>query len=267
MPLSNDQNAAVDISILALMCSVLTCQQDWACTAENFAVVHWQFKVGRDDATIHVSGRLSPMKSIVSSGFKHHWDVAPAHVRLPSRPSEIDGALLSSLAAFLRSGADQPDRMRLVEGIRWLRFACSNDDSFADGARILAMTTAFECMLPKFENRAEFATAVDDLSSSSNQPRRRIGGTVQLRKFISLELTEIGWWAYDFYSLRGNIVHGGRVNSADYYAGPGAAHFTVSVAVFLECLKSLLERSRLYQRTTLDRTRLDRALAGHSGTR
>jgi len=76
--------------------------------------------------------------------------------------------------------------------------------------RLLSLVMCFEVMLD-FRGKMEFAKEVEEkLDNPKHELEKRI---ININgKHTDVTFSKIGWWAFDLYDLRNDIVHGNKIN-------------------------------------------------------
>ncbi len=165
--------------------------------------------------------------------------------------------LLRSLEDLLKDKNRKELCRLIVRSLEWVSFAHSNTEGFKYESRIIMMCVGFEILLGGFGKRRDFIRKIHRYINTPIPTNRRTRPHPPLMDGSGNELvsspTDIEVWAYDFYGLRSNIVHGKEINKKDYYSRKKKLLFHQSIRVFLECLKKKLESENLYNYNMADR--------------
>jgi len=174
-----------------------------------------------------------------------------------------DRHLLEALGTLLlRPSGFAPDFVeRVWRSLEWFRLAHLDGADQTDEAKLVATATAFESLfgLPMSGKQEEFAKKVETLVSDRHM--RRGERVKRNRKTINLSLA--GCWAWDFYELRSDLVHGDAVPTHAFNTAHGTPHLVVGDLVLRECLLRELFRRGCFGADLRDAAKkFDHALAG-----
>lgn len=116
--------------------------------------------------------------------------------------SKADLKLLNTFHKLFQPCVSRNFRGRILRSLEWFRLAHNEQVSIL--TRVVMMATAFEVLFALESNQKarEFAAQVEHVIASDNfvfETRRLIEPVKQSLAY---------WWAWDFYSLRNDIVHG-----------------------------------------------------------
>ena len=140
---------------------------------------------------------------------------------------------------------------RLIRSLEWFRLAHTEDNLISYGAKafneevsypskIVMMSTAFEILfsLPKYRKSKKFTKNVEDcIRKSTTETLIEEIRTDEEEKDTSR--TQAGWWAWDFYQLRNDVVHGDAISPSDLKYRNRIAHLIVADLVYLVCVEHL----------------------------
>jgi hypothetical protein len=170
--------------------------------AEQFRLVTYKFRPGLRELT-QMEGGIAAMSDMTG-------------VRLVKPPTILGGPLCfdewlaTGFDNCFPRGAMAKVRERLFRALDWFRLAHVVDRQPSTLTRVVMMATAFETLLdlPRNNKSGKLAEEVDRRVASDTFTResRRLGND-------EVEHTVAGWWAYDFYKLRNDIVHGETVGT------------------------------------------------------
>ncbi|NQU73945.1 MAG: hypothetical protein HQ547_04475 [Candidatus Omnitrophica bacterium] len=212
----------------------------WRAFASNdFQLVYQHFRLG-DDGIAPSSGsfirrtyggpRIDDILFIKPFNIASGYDI------------DYDGKILKALATLPKKTHDKLHR-RIMRSLEWVMYAYNNSDGFSFDSRIIMMSTAFEILLDGFDGRWDFVNKVSRLictyydRAEKNRETRRV--TIN-KSIIDKELSYKEWWAYEFYVLRNDLVHGKSIDDKRYKNRKDKDYFTLSVRFFEICLKKTL---------------------------
>jgi len=162
-----------------------------------------------------------------------------------TRPLSLGGSfcgnykpLLQGLGCIFGEHFPEDVRERLFRSLEWFRFAHTESTTVSWLHKVVMMSTAFEILLqfPNRDQKMYFAQQIDK--------RLRLKDSIVAKradaKGKEYEGCLAAWWAWDFYHLRGRIVHGNAVTAQDQQYKDWISHLNVADLVLLELVKKLL---------------------------
>ena len=163
------------------------------------------------------------------------------------KPWEMGGAIWSFKEELIEGfgkcfSAEFPEDLResLFRSLEWFRMAHIEDSQVSVLSKIVIMAVAFEILLqvPNVSNKKQWiANELEKRISNLNFLKE----TRKDRKGNDHTYSKIGWWGWDFYKIRNNIVHGDIIKSEilHYYAPnrEWLTHLIVADLIFWECVK------------------------------
>lgn len=132
-------------------------------------------------------------------------------------PYHIDEGLIkfdkNSLADALGKALSRKNIVsiqRVFRCVELFHHAATHADMVTDEQMLLSLLMSFQCLLA-FENKMKFLQIIDKRIAKT-------GSTLETRtiainhKLAEYHATQTGWWCYDLYNLRNNIIHGNSVD-------------------------------------------------------
>jgi hypothetical protein len=171
-------------------------------SAEQFQLVHQNFRPGNDYIAVESGNVLSGGVPLDTVRFTRPWHVGVWHV-------QPDKHVLAAVDRLLAPDVDVTTRARFARCFEWFRLAHAGADDVSPFSRVVMMATAFEVLLqvPKDGGKARFfAKAVDKWLSRPEH--KKVAVRMRPGARDTIELAPMGIWARDFYDLRSAIVHG-----------------------------------------------------------
>lgn len=149
-----------------------------------------------------------------------HFSIPPnAHMRSPIR---LNLPLLEQLQKVFQDDFDADERRRILRSLEWFRLAHRKDQ--AQEVLVVCMATALETLFPppinpKTGERQLNKTKETLADTVDKWLRSRWIGVVEQQhpdnKGKIVSRTAAGFWMWDFYDLRGRIVHGDAISEED----------------------------------------------------
>jgi hypothetical protein len=247
-PLTQDLARSMTVAILDLNQSPLIAEADRdpnfghnAMTSDNATVVAH----GIDHAhgyTSSVSGSrvgsaelgLSVVPDPNYPGLPRATFRAPADLRIPPRQTNLEYEYAAATWESLRRGDDAA--RRLGRAIDWLSLVGVNATALTDDLRIPAVRTGFEVLLDVGEDFLEFASALATLIEDESPAVRRTWPSRRSGNEVSVNLTNVGWWAVQFSFLRNTVMQGG-LPDADDWQHDGAGHIDLGEWYLRQAIK------------------------------
>ncbi len=178
----------------------------------------------------------------------------PFHIIL-SGFVDFDKQIFNAIRKLKRIKNEKELYRKIVTALKWFSYSYTNVENFSPFSRIVMMSMAFEILLDGFKNRWEFVkkiakyTYVNDDNNSINRETRNI---YKNQVLVSKDYSFKEWWAYEFYCLRNNIVHGGEVKYSELNNRKNEDYFLLSIMFFTECLKKILYSKGCYNYSITD---------------
>lgn len=172
----------------------------------------------------------------------------PIHIIL-NNFMDFDKDLFQAMRKLKRIKNEREIYRKIITALKWVSYSYTNIENFSPFSRIVMMSTAFEILLDGFKDRWEFIkkivqyTCVSDDNNSINRETRNIYKN-QVLRLEDYSFKE--WWAYEFYCLRNNIVHGKEVKYSELNNRKKEDYFLLSIMFFTECLKKILYSEGCY---------------------
>jgi len=174
----------------------------------------------------------------------------PFHIILNSF-IDYDEQLFSSIKKLRVIKNEKELYRKIIISLNWVSYAYTNVENFNPFSRIIMMSTAFEVLLDGFKDRWEFIEKISYYTNEkedSNKKNRAIRNIYYKREgLIPKEYSFKEWWAYEFYCLRNNIVHGEEIKYSDLVNKKNENYFSLSLMFFTESLKRILNSKGCYK--------------------
>lgn len=189
------------------------------CTTENALLFGHRF--GDDLYTAYETGT---MVSMTHGGPRVGQDAdliqPPNDLMLPLFRPRFDVVYANALHQVLAEPAD--DAPDLAGAIRWLTLAWSNNASFDERGRILALRAGFDVLFGGADTRTirgQLSALLDAVGAA--RTRREWDDHAAHRE---ADLTDLEWWFQSFALLRNKIAHGGDIPTEEFSFDGGAPH-------------------------------------------
>lgn len=183
---------------------------------------------------------------VVQAGSSRHiWEIGEVKFSQPWALGGIgrspDAELVSGFDKLFSSSIGIDIKERIFRSLEWFRLAHIENDMVSPLSKVIMMATAFEVLLqvPNIPNKKEWIA--QKLESQINSKLIRI--TRQDNKGRRYKYSKLAWWAWDFYNLRNQIVHGDHIDwkllryKISDKKKKWITHYIVGDLVFLECIK------------------------------
>lgn len=143
--------------------------------------------------------------------------------------TKVDIKIIEGFDRLFRPCLSRNLRERVFRSLDWFRLAHSESNQVSILSKVVMMATAFEVLLG-FETREkakEFASQVESTLVSD-------GFLTESRRFKGQPVKHslAYWWAWDFYSLRNDIVHGNNIKPDNLLYKGWITHLIVADVVF-----------------------------------
>lgn len=202
-------------------------------SSERFQMFSQNFIPGNDG----IAFKSGSHSVVTSGGWKLH------EIKL-SQPLNLGGSLfstdckilqpLSLLLTCMSEPEKHPLEIRLLRAIEWFYLAHTEDDSVSIFSKLVMMSTAFEILfaIPNIPNKSDYlACEIDKIFNSS-----KIGRSRRKMKKQDIEHTTAGWWGWDFYKMRNQVVHGDQVDTNELTYKDWITYLIVADLVFLKTI-------------------------------
>jgi len=174
----------------------------------------------------------------------------PFHIILNSFMN-YNKQLFNSIKKLKRIKNERELYRKIITSLQWVSYAYTNVENFSPFSRIVMMSTAFEILLDGFKDRWKFINKISYYTGEkedSNKDNREIRNIYYKRlDIIPKEYSFKEWWAYEFYCLRNNIVHGKEVKYSELNNRKNEDYFLLAIMFFTECLKRILYGKKCYK--------------------
>lgn len=150
------------------------------------------------------------------------------------------------------SSVIEGDISRLTRSLEWFRLAHTEDnlisydtkifnEEVSYPSKIVMMATAFEILfnLQNYKKGKKFTKNVEDCICKSTD-KTLIEETRRDAEKKNTKRTRAGWWAWDFYQLRNDAVHGGAISPSDLKYKDWITSPIIADLVYLVCVEHLL---------------------------
>lgn len=201
--------------------------------AEQFQLVHQNFRPGSDYIAIESGNVLNGGVRIDTVRFTRPWHVGVWHLQ-PNKH------VLAAVDRLLDPDFDATTRERFTRCFEWFRLAHAGADEVSPFSRVVMMATAFEVLLqvPRNGKTQFFAEAIDERLLQSGHTKTAVKMWPGAKR--TTDLAPMGIWARDFYDLRSAIVHGDDIEPERLrFLSPvrrDLTHLMVADLVLWECV-------------------------------
>lgn len=150
------------------------------------------------------------------------------------------------------SSVIEGDLSRLTRSLEWFRLAHTEDnlisydtkifnEEVSYPSKIVMMATAFEILfnLKNYKKGKKFTKNVENCIRKSTA-KTLIEETRTDAEKKDTKRTRAGWWAWDFYQLRNNAVHGDAISPSDLIYKDWITSPIIADLVYLVCVENLL---------------------------
>jgi|GEM_PF-1056479 len=190
-------------------------------SSDLFELVTQRFETESDFISVAAGNRLCGGLQIENVRFSKPWSIGGPF-------SKVDLKLVSGVQKLFKPCIPKNFRERVFRSLEWFRLAHSESDQVSILTRVVMMATAFEVLLGFETNQKtkEFASQVENIIASDRF-------VLESRRFKEpVERSLAYWWAWDFYSLRNDIVHGNKIKPDDLLYKDWITHLIVADIVF-----------------------------------
>jgi hypothetical protein len=253
LPLSSEQIDDLNRYARAMLfCTIINNRQHSVCCSENFKLFHQNFSANPEHIAYETGSYYRIKNGWVSVQEKRF--LRPENV--PTNQIHFyDERLFQALANAI--DAHTPTDDFLFDTLDWVRLASSNNEEQTMANRLVMLCTAFEVFfqLPKtpkeetFVNKLEALLEVSKMTPLYQSPA--ISPLPRLTKDNRSKTNTIyGWWARDFYWVRSEIVHKGKLHPSDYKNHNQVSYHELALKMLRFCYyKDLQNRSYLVYET------------------
>lgn len=229
-----DLRNAADILIFVAIApqierAVCANNKSWAPpSADVFELVTQNFLPENDYITVEAGSSLSGGWEIGEITFPKPWATGGGLWI-------FDEKLIEGFDKCFSAGFPENVRERLFRSLERFRMAHMEGGQVSELSKVVMMATGFEILLQfqregkrkQFVDYMENHIASDDFYKATRTSHRERSFTLSLA----------GCWAWDFYELRSQIVHGDTVPLSNLIYKDWLTHLIVADLVFLECVK------------------------------
>lgn len=230
---SEDLRNAVDVLIFSTIAPQIkraVCADNYSFgppSADVFELVTQNFPPGDD--LIHVK-----IGSLTSGGWKIGEITFPKPWATGGSFGTPEEKITEGFSKCFSSQISADIRDRLFRSLEWFRMAHIEGGQVSPLSKVVMMATLFEILLefPRNYKRSYFAEYMEKNVASAEffkDKRQTSKGKIK-------NLSLAGCWAWDFYELRNQIVHGDPVAPEGLIYKSWITHLIVADLVFLECL-------------------------------
>lgn len=189
------------------------------CTTENALLYGHRFgddlftayETGTMVRMIHAGARVGESTDLIEP---------PNDLMLPLFRPRFDVVYANALHQVLTEPAD--DAPDLAGAIRWLTLAWSNNASFDERGRILALRAGFDVLFGGASTRdirEQLSALLDEAGAARSRREWDDHGAHR-----EAELTDLEWWFQSFALLRNKIAHGGEIPADELIFDGRAPH-------------------------------------------
>ncbi len=235
-----------------LFCSVVKNSEQGCCSSEHFHFKGLEFDYNVESHINYSAGSFFGYSKYVGDMNVKKF-VAPEYVEVPIYYN-YDEQLFESLIKLINSG--DPQEVIIFQALNWVRNSCMNFDHFNNESRAVMIATTFEIFfdLPDHLKAVEFAERLEKCLRTEEMMTKDEEGndvkgmpsvlkkTVQKKKEKEKEISfsVYGKWAIDFYELRNEIVHEGKITTANWVTSKGKRHIDIALLMMQFCLYRVL---------------------------
>lgn len=197
-------------------------------TADIFELVTQNFHPGNDHIAIKAGSLLNSGWKIGEITFSKPWATGGAIWNL-------DEELINGFNKCFSTEVPLDVQERIFRSLEWFRMAHKEGGQVSELSKVVMMATTFEILLqfPRNEKRRYFVEYMEKHIASGDF----LKDTRTTDRGKSFNLSLAGCWAWDFYELRSQIVHGDLIPLKKLIYRDWVTHLIVADLVFLECMK------------------------------
>lgn len=161
--------------------------------------------------------------------------------------TSTNNEVLGGLSILLEAGPSNKIYERIFRSLEWFRLAHFEGHQISPWSKVVMMSTAFETLLDLPGNLSKVAFAGQVEVVINNKDFICHEGPVDRKKKNLQTHNAVYWWAFHFYGLRSEIVHGNDVLPDKFPYPPNSSVNQLMVAdlVFYEILIRLLMDNNL----------------------
>jgi len=234
-------------------CSIIRNVDFRAFPSDNFQIVFQNFVPG--DTSISISSGSYIHNTIGGPKLDEVLFITPYYITQGWGYVDYDERLFESILALKNDLDNEELFARIIRALEWVYHAYSNVSMINFLSRIIMMSTAFELLFNGIGGRKDFTKKIKKHSCNVLDDRDEYRETRIMKingKEEEVELSLKEWWAYDFYILRNNIVHGNTEEEIQIKNEKGFDYFLLSINFFEESLKRILSEYGYYEYTEVD---------------
>ena len=139
---------------------------------------------------------------------------------------------------------------RIFRALELFYHTATHSEMAIDEHRLLSLLMCFEVLL-NFKSKMEFVKRIESLfrNPESTMETR----TIKIKnKDKNLTLSKTGWWAFDLYNLRSDIVHGNEINWDIQKYGNIWTRIQFGGILLRKLIKKILSQESLWQSDCVD---------------
>lgn len=155
-------------------------------------------------------------------------------------PCYVDENIIEDFNNFLQRKKSKEYKERIFRSLEWFKHSNSGGSNISPWAKIVMMATAFEILfdIRRWRKKEDFARKIDKIVATSRFKRSK--RTEGKKKYY---FSRAGCWAWDFYNLRNNIVHGDIVDINDTIYKGQITHLRIADLIFYACIRKIIGRN------------------------
>lgn len=206
--------------------------QSWGPPSANiFELVTQNFQPGDDNVAVQAGSLKSVGWRMQDITFAKPWAKGGA----PSSPNE---ALLKEFEVCFSNNHLYSLSQRVFRSLEWFRFSHIEGGDISTLSKLVMMSTAFEILLqfPPDSKRNFFVKVMEEKIATDKYLKDNRTGNKGKTYTHSLA----GWWAWDYYEIRNQIVHGDPISTDRLIYKDWITHLIVADLVFLQFMQQEL---------------------------
>lgn len=199
-------------------------------SADSFILHHYSFQPGSDSFRLG-STYFSNLDMI--KFMKPYYLDYLASSRLQFEKTNLCDVLGKALQF-----KDRNQIKRIFRTLELFYHTATYSEMMTDEHRVLSLVMCFEVLLD-FKGKLEFAEEVEEMIDNYRP-------ILESRVDIKLEHSKMGWWAYDLYKLRNEIVHGDDINWEFQKYGNIRTRIQFGGILIRKIIKKILAQEKLW---------------------
>lgn len=171
------------------------------------------------------------------------------------KPYYIDTHLLkfkkTNLCDALGKALQFKDRRQIKRIFRTLKLfyhTATHGEMVMDEHKLLSLVMCFETLL-NFKNKKEFAKKIGNLPNPEPKMETRL---IKIDNKDTRTRSQTGWWVFDLYNLRTDIVHGNEINWDTQKYGNIWTRIQFGGILLRKLIKKILSQESLWQSDYVD---------------